>query len=201
MAYWPGSSSSSGPGKPTGLRVDPQRLARLPALDVHGEERLRPEPVGPEPRLGRRASPARASRRPAPRSADRDSSAGQVTSKARPLVERPFPLDVARAAACQARRSRAEAGDRGDRQDEERDEPVIDSGELPDGHSVMGLPRSVGEGCGSPVTRLRAAIEQLGDRQERMVVAGAVRGSSRGTGVKCRAASRAEPMTHSFSRT
>ena len=31
--------------------VDSQRLARLPVLDVHGEERLGPEPVGPEPRL------------------------------------------------------------------------------------------------------------------------------------------------------
>ena len=76
IAYSPGSSGQSGPGKPIGRGVDPHGLPRLPVLDVAGEERLGTEPVGPEPGLDPRVARARASRRPGPRSAGSPASTG-----------------------------------------------------------------------------------------------------------------------------
>ena len=45
-------------GKPSDRGIDSQRFARLPVLDVHGKERLRPEPVRPETAARRPSCPA-----------------------------------------------------------------------------------------------------------------------------------------------
>ncbi len=54
MAYRPGSSSSSGPGKPSDRESIRNGSPGFQFFDVHGEKRLRPKPVGPETRLDTR---------------------------------------------------------------------------------------------------------------------------------------------------